>query len=91
MLQVHADGQVVGCISACARLGTDQYCCRGKWSSRAACNPSKWPVDYAAVFKRAEPFAYSYVYDDATSTFTCYGRCNYWITFGLSPPGSSRR
>ena len=85
VLQVRAAGVVVGCISACAHFGTDQYCCRGKWSSRSACNPTRWPVDYAAVFKRAEPFAYSYVYDDATSVFTCYGNCNYRITFGRTP------
>jgi hypothetical protein len=42
-------------------------------------------VNYAAVFKKAEPFAYSYVDDDATSTFTCAGECGYRITFGLSP------
>ena len=70
-LDVKAGGAVVGCISACARLGGDQYCCRGQWSSRAACDPAKWPVDYAAVFKSAEPYAYSYVDDDATSVFTC--------------------
>ena len=85
VLDVKAGGTVVGCISACARLGTDQYCCRGQWSSRAACDPAKWPVDYAAVFKRAEPYAYSYVDDDATSVFTCKGVCDYRITFGVTP------
>jgi hypothetical protein len=84
-LQVKAGMAVVGCISACARFGTDQYCCRGPWSSRAACDPAKWPVDYAAVFKKAEPYAYSYVDDDATSVFTCKGSCDYRITFGLTP------
>lgn len=84
-LRVKAGGSVIGCQSACARFGTDLYCCRGKYSSAAACNPRRWHVDYAAVFKRAEPFAYSYAYDDATSTFTCYGACNYRITFGLTP------
>ena len=49
------------------------------------CDPAKWPVDYAAVFKRAEPYAYSYVYDDATSVFTCSGYCDYRITFGITP------
>ena len=83
-LGVTAGGAVVGCISACARLGGDQYCCRGQWSSRSACDPAKWPVDYAAVFKSAEPYAYSYVDDDATSVFTCSGVCDYRITFGLS-------
>jgi len=84
ILDVKVGGTVVGCISACARLDTDQLCCRGAWSSRAACNPAKWPVDYAAVFKRAEPYAYSYVDDDATSVFTCSGVCDYRITFGLT-------
>ncbi len=84
VLDVKAGGKVVGCISACARFNTDQLCCRGKWSSRAACNPTKWPVDYAAVFKRAEPYAYSYVDDDATSVFTCKDVCDYRITFGLT-------
>jgi hypothetical protein len=45
------------------------------------------PVDYAAVFKKAEPYAYSYADDDATSTFVCQGRCDYRITFGLTPTG----
>jgi Thaumatin family len=84
VLDVTVGGSVVGCISACARLDTDQLCCRGQWSSRAACDPAKWPVDYAAVFKRAEPYAYSYVDDDATSVFTCKGRCDYRITFGIT-------
>jgi hypothetical protein len=84
VLDVKVGSAVVGCISACARLGGDQYCCRGQWSSRAACNPAQWPVDYAAVFKTAEPYAYSYVDDDATSVFTCSGICDYRITFGLT-------
>jgi hypothetical protein len=85
VLQARVGGVVVGCLSACARFKTDQYCCRGKWSGPSTCNPELWPVDYAAVFKRAEPFAYSYAYDDATSLFTCYGGCDYRITFGLTP------
>ena len=74
-----------GCESACGVFGTDQYCCRGQWAPRTACQPTQWSVDYAAVFKEAEPYAYSYVDDDATSTFTCKGDCDYRITFGLTP------
>jgi Thaumatin family len=74
-----------GCESACGVFGTDQYCCRGAWASRTACQPTQWPVDYAAVFKQAEPYAYSYVDDDATSVFTCKGTCDYRITFGVTP------
>ena len=84
-LQIHAGGQLVGCESPCGVFGTDQYCCRGQWSARADCDPTKWPVDYAADFKRAEPFAYSYCDDDATSTFTSTGEAGYRITFGLTP------
>ncbi|HEX3963168.1 MAG TPA: thaumatin family protein [Trebonia sp.] len=85
VLQVKVDGSVVGCISPCAHFNTDQYCCRGPWAPRADCDPAKWPVDYAAVFKKAEPYAYSYVDDDATSVFTCQGDCDYRITFGITP------
>jgi len=85
VLDVKVGGTVVGCISACARIGGDQYCCQGPDSSRADCNPTTWPVDYAAVFKSAEPYAYSYVDDDATSVFTCSGVCDYRITFGVTP------
>ena len=85
VLAVKAGGKVVACISACARLGGDQYCCQGEYAPRSACNPATWPVDYAAVFKRAEPYAYSYVDDDATSVFVCKGVCDYRITFGLTP------
>ena len=84
-LRVRAGAAVVACESACARFGTDQYCCRGAWAARSQCNPARWPVDYAAVFKRAEPYAYSYVDDDATSVFTCQGQCDYQIVFGLTP------
>jgi hypothetical protein len=85
VLQIKAGHKVVACESACARLGTDQYCCRGKWSSRSACDPAKWPVDYARVFKRAEPYAYSYVDDDATSVYVCKGTCDYRIVFAVTP------
>jgi hypothetical protein len=84
-LRVLAGEMVVACESACAKFGTDQYCCRGAWAARSQCDPAKWPVDYAAVFKRAEPYAYSYVDDDATSVFTCKGACDYQITFGTTP------
>lgn len=83
-LRVKAAGRVVGCESPCGVFGTDQYCCRGAWAPRDKCRPDQWPVDYAALFKKAEPFAYSYVDDDATSTFTSKGEAGYRITFGVS-------
>jgi hypothetical protein len=73
-----------GCESPCAKLGGDQYCCRGAYAN--GCDPATtWPIDYATVFKTAEPFAYSWSGDDATSTFTCTKYCDYRITFGLTP------
>jgi hypothetical protein len=84
-MQVKAGGQAVACETACAAFGTDDYCCRGAWSGRENCLPAKWPVDYAKlVFKDAEPYAYSYAYDDS-ATMACKGGCNYRITFGITP------
>lgn len=83
-LRIHAGGRTVGCESPCGVFDTDQFCCRAQWAPREKCLPAQWPVDYAALFKKAEPFAYSYVDDDATSTFTARGEAGYRITFGLS-------
>ncbi len=46
--------------------------------------PSRWPVDYTQVFKKAEPFAYPYAFDDA-ATISCKGGCDYRVAFGLTP------
>ena len=85
VLQIDYRGKYVACESACAKLGGDQYCCRGKWAPQSMCIPPMWPVDYARVFKTAEPYAYSYADDDATSVYVCKGRCNYNIVFGITP------
>jgi hypothetical protein len=83
-------GPEVGCISPCARFGSDRYCCTGAFA--AHCNPARtWPVDYAKVFKRAEPYAYSWSGDDKTSVFTCRGGCDYEVVFGVSPAGADER
>ncbi|MGY4926237.1 thaumatin family protein [Streptomyces sp. 900105755] len=79
------DGHVVACLSACLVFNTDQTCCTGAYAARPQCVPSSWPVDSAKVFKAAEPFAYSYVNDDATSVLTCSGECGYRVTWGVSP------
>ncbi|URE28639.1 Thaumatin family, partial [Musa troglodytarum] len=66
-LQVTApDGGVVGCKSACLAFNTDEYCCRGQYDKPDTCKPS----DYSKIFKNACPQAYSYAYDDRSSTFT---------------------
>ncbi|MFE5036381.1 thaumatin family protein [Streptomyces sp. NPDC056683] len=84
-LQRVRDGHVVACLSACLVFNTDQTCCTGAYAARPQCVPSSWPVDSAKVFKAAEPFAYSYVNDDATSVLTCSGECGYRVTWGVSP------
>ncbi|KAL8500749.1 hypothetical protein ACS0TY_020366 [Phlomoides rotata] len=70
------NGKPVACKSACLAFGEPQYCCSGAYNSPQICKPSK----YSKVFKKACPTAYSYPYDDATSTFTCMG-ANYSIIF----------
>jgi hypothetical protein len=84
-------GRVVACMSACEAFNTDQYCCRGAFNTPATCKSSTWPVNYPAFFKAACPTAYSYAYDDNSSTYTCNNPLpNYTITFcpsgGTNPP-----
>ncbi|KAL6649578.1 hypothetical protein ACP70R_013802 [Stipagrostis hirtigluma subsp. patula] len=70
-------GGAVACRSACEAFGTPQYCCSGAYGSPNTCRPST----YSQFFKNACPRAYSYAYDDSTSTFTCAAGTNYAITF----------
>lgn len=71
------------CKSACEAFGKPEYCCSGPNNTPATCKPSA----YAALFKMACPRAYSYAYDDLTSTFTCTG-ADYTMTFCPSIPTS---
>ncbi|OAY34222.1 pathogenesis-related thaumatin-like protein 3.5 [Manihot esculenta] len=75
-LQLKWNGQVVACKSGCLAFEKPEYCCTGAYSSPQTCKPT----NYSKVFKTACPKAYSYAYDDASSTFTCKG-ANYWIRF----------
>jgi hypothetical protein len=77
-----AGGNIIGCNSPCNALHQDQYCCANAYATAATCNPNTWPVNYAAIFKQAVPYAYSYPFDDATSVFTCVNNCSYQIIFG---------
>jgi hypothetical protein len=71
-----ASARVVACLSACERFRTDDLCCAGTHNSPGTCPASA----YSRVFKAACPAAYSYAYDDASSTFTCQGE-DYAIWF----------
>ncbi|CAI8599967.1 unnamed protein product [Vicia faba] len=76
-LQVTEEGgSVVACKSACAAFNTEEFCCTGEHSSPERCSPTQ----YSEMFKSACPSAYSYAYDDASSTCTCSGS-DYHITF----------
>ncbi len=72
-LAVKHNGSIVACKSACATFKTDEYCCGGAHNKPETCKSSDWPKNYPAIFKTACPDAYSYAYDDNSSTFTCHG------------------
>ncbi|KAJ4963972.1 hypothetical protein NE237_023911 [Protea cynaroides] len=75
-LKVMESGTVVACKSACAAFNSSEYCCTGDHSTPQTCSPTP----YSKIFKAACPSAYSYAYDDASSTCTCAGS-DYVITF----------
>ncbi|CAK9313844.1 unnamed protein product [Citrullus colocynthis] len=70
-------GEVIACKSACMGFNKPEYCCSGEYDQPETCPPT----DYSKIFKNQCPQAYSYAYDDKTSTFTCSGGPNYSITF----------
>ncbi|KAI3872847.1 hypothetical protein MKW92_028931 [Papaver armeniacum] len=72
-----SDGGIIACKSACEALQQPQYCCTGAYSTPETCPPT----NYSKIFKDSCPQAYSYAYDDKTSTFTCASGGNYLITF----------
>jgi hypothetical protein len=76
-LQVLDGDNVVACKSSCLAYDTDEKCCRGKFNNLDDCKNST----SAAYFKSNCPGAYSYPFDDGTSTFTCMS-ANYDIVFG---------
>ncbi|EXB75913.1 hypothetical protein L484_022590 [Morus notabilis] len=75
--QVKDGSEVVGCKSACTVFNTDRYCCRNAYGTAKTCPPT----DYSRFFEKRCPLAYSYAYDDKNSTFTCFSRPDYLITF----------
>ncbi|XP_048128602.1 thaumatin-like protein 1 [Rhodamnia argentea] len=82
-LQVNVNGGCVACRSACDAFGDPKYCCSGAYATPDTCKPSV----YSEFLKRECPRAYSYAYDDGTSTFTC-ASADYVVTFCPSPSTS---
>ncbi|XP_020581051.1 thaumatin-like protein 1b [Phalaenopsis equestris] len=70
-------GSVIACKSACEAFGDPRDCCTGAYATPSTCGPT----NYSMVFKSACPAAYSYAYDDRSSTFTCVGPQSYTLTF----------
>lgn len=66
-MKITANGQFSSCQSACSKYNTDEYCCTGAFDSTSACSASS----YSKAVKDDCPNAYSYAYDDATSTYSC--------------------
>lgn len=79
--ELRVAGQGRACRSACDAFGKPEYCCSGAFASPATCRATA----YSQVFKSACPKAYSYAFDDPTSTFTCSSCPNYIITFCPDP------
>lgn len=71
------DLNVIACRSACEAFKDPISCCTKPYDTPTACPPTK----YSTIFKKACPQAYSYAYDDKTSTFTCSMGGDYTITF----------
>lgn len=65
------------CLSACQHSGSAKDCCTGKYN-----NPNKCPrSEYSRAAKRVCPDAYSFPYDDGTSTFVLPGGGGWQVTF----------
>ncbi|TVU39457.1 hypothetical protein EJB05_12877, partial [Eragrostis curvula] len=76
LAETAADGRRVGCKSACLAFNADEFCCRGSYGNPNTCRPSR----YSQFFKDNCPQAYSYAFDDKSSTYTCSG-ASYDIVF----------
>ncbi|CAK9315332.1 unnamed protein product [Citrullus colocynthis] len=78
-------GRSLACRSACEAFNAPQFCCSEAFSTPDTCRPSV----YSEFFKHACPRAYSYAYDDKTSTFTC-ASADYLIIFCPLPYTSQK-
>jgi hypothetical protein len=71
------------CLSACAKTNSASDCCTGSYDSPSKCSPS----EYAKAAKSICPDAYSYAFDDTTSTFIIPSGGGWEVTF--CPTGRS--
>jgi hypothetical protein len=69
-------GNVISCKSSCSATGSDKDCCTGSHDDPSVCKPD----DHASNVKNQCPDAYSYAYDDSSSTFACASK-SYTVEF----------
>ncbi|KAI9303733.1 thaumatin, partial [Cunninghamella echinulata] len=74
--QVLKNGKFDSCLSACSKFNTDEYCCRGAFGTPDKCVANQYSKSVKAVC----PDAYSFAYDDHSSTYSCVAS-GYAITF----------
>lgn len=60
----------VACSSPCQVFKTDEYCCRGKYEGQN-CDPTKWPTNFAKIFKDKCPDAKTYLQDNKNIWHSC--------------------
>lgn len=65
------------CLSACAKTNSPSDCCTGDHDSSSTCSPSL----YSSHAKAVCPDAYSYAFDDTTSTFIIPTGGGWQVTF----------
>lgn len=72
----NSQGKIVACYSECTVTQSDLACCKNANDKPETCPAT----ESSKIFKSVCPQAYSYAYDDLTSTFTC-ATTGYTIVF----------
>jgi len=65
------------CYSACAKNNKPEDCCTGEYNSASKCSPS----NYSKNVKKVCPDAYSFAFDDQTSTFIIPSGAGFEVVF----------
>jgi hypothetical protein len=73
------------CLSGCAKTNAPEDCCTGKYGDSTKCKPNL----YAEQAKSVCPDAYSYAFDDTTSTFIIPTGGGWEIVFCPSSPSTN--
>jgi Thaumatin family len=66
LLFQYKDNPAAGCMSACDRFLSPGFCCTSPNNTAETCSPTP----YSKIFKALCPNAYSFAFDDPSSTFT---------------------